>query len=679
MITGSVLFALVLFAVAAGLAAASGRRIGYTFFPAAAAAGLLSYALFAAGLSRLAPFMAAGLALFSAGYVFFSFFSGKRKNAARGRLLSLLLNTDSALFLLAVLLFLFLNYGRFYYLNDEFSHWGLAIKNMFTTGRLAVFAESTLYKTYPPFATVFCWLASAFTGGMNEAATFVGMDLLLFSCAMPLPAAFAERLRKSAGEENPRGEASRGRKGAVLSWLLTPWVAGAAVAAILCFKLSAFTVLSVDTLLGLIGAYIIMEHYASGRIAFSALAAAALALTKEIGIGIALFALVCCAIDSAVAKKHVVAVPPPPGRRKGSAGFGRQLIAPLAALAAWGSWRLVLLATQKSTAGSGNAAGGTVAAGDTAAGGTAAESTGFFTAVRQQTLFSFLKAWLLPRMSIGVPLLLVVAVLVAGSFLLARAGRKTAGKAVAARGIAAAVLLTVGCFLYAIGVLLTYWFRFSAYEAVQVASFERYFGTYLTMWLFVLLFGVLLLPGTAAFLRAKLPRRKEPQGSATARFPAMKKGLAAAFSVFPIVVMAVFYACFYPYSARMTAAFRADYAKTEQIAEVCQSSEGKALPVLFLTAGYENKDWLIAHYNAAPVPVDYREDWEAAVRSGEYAYIYIGKLTADGTTEEDLRGALAKYFADPGSTLREECLWRINRVRADGTGEEKIVFTQAVS
>ncbi len=568
MVLGCVIFAFVIAAIAAGLAVISGRRIGYTFFPAIALVGTVGSVFCASGLLQGALWSSVALAVAGPAV---SFVYVKR----RGRdTVKLLINSDIAVYAVMTLFFILINSGRVYYLNDEFSHWGLAVKNMFETGEFyASSVSNDLFKHYPPFATVVCYICSAFCGSFSEAATFVGMDLMLWACLMPIVAIFTEKLKE---------------KGTSLQYRFLPGMAAALIVSVLCFKLSAFTIISVDTLLGLMTAYAVVSYFASGSLLFLHFVVTALTLTKEAGITLAIFAIVLCGVDALIKKVQF---------GKLIKGVAFSLIAVACAKGFWSAAELL----------------GEI-------GGSKSIDTGLFgrlgvifreglNDVQKETLFSFGKAFLEPRMSVGIPLIAVIIILIVLSVALIIYIKKTRERVYFLRSVIAFAEVCAGFVLYAFGVLASYWTSFSAYEAVRVASFERYFGTYVTFWLLVLVTGFV---STALTDFLKSLRNIKAITALTA-----VSAVAAAGVV-------VFFFVFYPYSAETSVSFREEYKSSEIVGQYYRegklSSEDR---ILFIPdENYENKDMLIANYNASPINVVYEDDWEEALALGEYDYVF---------------------------------------------------------
>jgi hypothetical protein len=144
-----------------------------------------------------------------------------------------------------------------------------------------------------------------------------------------------------------------------------------------------------------------------------------------------------------------------------------------------------------------------------------------------------------------------------------------------------------------------------------MASFERYFGTYMTLWL------LLLVGGLVATAGVNLIKTFENKKS-------FWKSAVKVLSVSAGALIIIFFAVFYPYTASKARAFRDKYKDSEIIGEYYHQGIIKADDtVLFIPDDdYENIDRLMANYNGAPVSVVYEKNWQAALNKGKYRYAF---------------------------------------------------------
>ncbi|MBR5006784.1 MAG: hypothetical protein IKY07_06800, partial [Clostridia bacterium] len=255
--------------------------------------------------------------------------------------------------------------------------------------------------------------------------------------------------------------------------------------------------------------------------------------------------------------------------------------------------------------------------------------------VRRETARAFFKAWLEPRFSVGLPLVAVVAalILVEGLTVLLLVKLKSRNTAVT---LASYIAATACFFLYAFGVLVGYWAKFSDYEATTVASFERYVGTYLTFWLCLIL--MTLISVVLPLLIKKISLAKGSQRTKTM--------LATAATCLAVTVSALFFGAFYPYRARTSVFERKQFSAGEGLAEKCAAMNiGRGEKILLFSSSYTNKLRLAANYNAAPYCITGVTDDEnplAAIEAGECDFVYF----SDVNDAEQV--ALAAEFLDFG-------------------------------
>ena len=599
--------------IAAALAAAERVRIAHMFLPAVCYTGLTASALLVLGLAGMVPyvFAASGVA---AAVVLAVVLVRDRKAAVY------VLTTELAVFAAIAFACVLLNYGRVYVLNDEFSHWGLAVKNIFTVGQLPFGSETNaLYRDYPPFATAICYLGTCFEKNLNEGATYVPMNLAMCAAVMPVLSAYM------------RGCARKGcaRLGRV--FVGVPVLA--LLCGILCFKLSAFTVISVDTLMGLLAFYVVAEVLAGkgfGRIVHSAVAASCLVLTKNTGIAFACFA---AAVLLAVVIANGI-------KKKDANGILKRLCAvviPVVAgsAAAKALWSLVL-----TVSGAYDPSGNPVKVlGEVIVGG--------LSDVRKETARAFFRAWVEPRFSVGLPLVAVVAVLIIVEVLTVLLLVKLRSRNTAVT-VASYIAVTVCFFLYMFGVLVGYWAKFSDYEATTVASFERYVGTYLTFWLCLIL--MTLISVVLPLLIRKISLARGSQRT--------KVMIATAATCLAVTASAIFFGAFYPYRARASVIERKQFSAGEGLAEKCEAMNiGRGEKILLFSSSYTNKLRLAANYNAAPYTVTGGENWLEIIENGECDFVYF----SDVSDAEQV--ALATEYLDlggqPDSAIEAGNIYRI--------------------
>ena len=70
---------------------------------------------------------------------------------------------------------------------DEFSHWGLIVKQMFNFGNFGANAESVLqYNEYPPFIGIFQYIIVTLKNAYSEDILIMGLNILYISFIIPI-------------------------------------------------------------------------------------------------------------------------------------------------------------------------------------------------------------------------------------------------------------------------------------------------------------------------------------------------------------------------------------------------------------------------------------------------------------------------------------------------------------
>lgn len=329
---------------------------------------------------------------------------------------------------------------------DEFSHWGLVVKNMVALDSLGYHPASTvLFAGYPPGISLFQYLWIKLGPGFTEADLYRAYGV--FMVAMLLPCLAQSEWR---------------RPGAALLMLslllMTPILAEPA----------AYTTLYVDPLLGVAFAHILLVSFQEDRSSAwrtldLSLSVFVLALIKTSGVGLAAIALVILIIDALFRL-----------RRDRSRSAPVRALAPLgcmlaALLAAKLSWDLTLSLTQTSQAWPTDRL--SLSALRDYLGGAApayqyATTDYFVSALFQRPLLQGL---------LGVSFAACLALAALWAWL---PGRLYPADGRSTRHRALSLGLVLGGVLYALSLWALYAFTFFTDEAVGLASFARYMGTY---------------------------------------------------------------------------------------------------------------------------------------------------------------------------------------------------------
>lgn len=346
------------------------------------------------------------------------------------------------------LLFVFVyavNVDRQFIGNDEFSHWGLVVKNMFIFNRFGNYQYSTdLFPGYPPASALWEYFCLKVARSFQEQTVYQAFGWLIVSLMIP-------SVKGGSPRHVPLTAAC------LLAGLLVPSM----------FYGEYFTLIMVDALLGIETAYLLLLSIGDERLdlfhwlSFT-LGLSVLCLTKASGVFLAVIVVL-----TVLAKT---------GREQG----GKKALATILACTFVGlalgklSWSVYLEVS------------GTRVAWDTSPISYASiwsVISGGGKVYQYATLDAFGKAIILTPINEGVVhlpfvgwvILMPVAVW-AVMKLDASDGEQTRGKL--SRTIS--VCLVAGALLYAVGMLLLYLFTYSEYEAQRLASFARYMATYVT-------------------------------------------------------------------------------------------------------------------------------------------------------------------------------------------------------
>ena len=98
-----------------------------------------------------------------------------------------ILTPGVCIFALLYVVNVLLNKGRLLSSWDEFSHWGLVVKNMYEFNMLGTNPETNvLFRGYPPFVAIFEWLCLFIRNAYNEGTMIVAYNLLYISLIIPV-------------------------------------------------------------------------------------------------------------------------------------------------------------------------------------------------------------------------------------------------------------------------------------------------------------------------------------------------------------------------------------------------------------------------------------------------------------------------------------------------------------
>lgn len=324
---------------------------------------------------------------------------------------------------------------------DEFSHWGASVKAVVIDNAIAPYNPIDLaFRSYPPAMTMFEYFGLKLSGGWSESNLFWSYQVMFASLFFP----FVSDVR--------------------WAWWRRLLVVVPLMALTPVLIFNAFQGVLVDPFLGLLFGYCLALVFTgdtrsrSLRLGLS-LGLAMLVLTKDSGFFLGIFVLVLFAAK-AIRQRE------PGSLRSAIAGVLRALAAPTLALAAaYVSWKIIL-AVLKVPAVFAEPIN-LVRLVD----GTAPAYWNDVIAAFGRALFvvPINSPYWIPLPHLGWFVLCAIA-LVALELVRRRRGERF--------DFTATIVVLVGAVLYTVGLLVLYLFRFGDYEAVRLASFDRYLGTY---------------------------------------------------------------------------------------------------------------------------------------------------------------------------------------------------------
>lgn len=335
--------------------------------------------------------------------------------------------------------------GRLFSVWDEFSHWGLVIKNMVYLDQLGNAVQATTYfRGYPPATSLFAYFWIKLAGVYNESDAFRSANVFLFSLLLPM----FKRLEWR-------------------NWLRLPVVFLVALLLPCQFAAGAYTSIYVDTLLGILFAFALFQYFTNEKndseiLLFSS-ALFILPLVKASGTGLALIAVIIIAVDVLLVERG--------WKLKRKAMW---IAAPaLAVLVGKFSWNIYLRLTDTSEAW--NTSGLTASAlwNVLIGNGEAYQAnviSNYFEGIFSPSQYTF---GYIIKLSVFMWALVFVFFSVALIF-------SHKGGLWKKRYTVCLTGTVVGLGVYTISLLLLYLFTFSPYEAEGLASFSRYISTYLT-------------------------------------------------------------------------------------------------------------------------------------------------------------------------------------------------------
>lgn len=189
------------------------------------------------------------------------------------------------IWLLLYIMFVFLNKDRMFISWDEFSHWGLVVKNIWYLEKFGTAKEATvIFKGYPPYTAIFEWFFLKVRNYYTEGAIIIASNTLIISFIVPIFKSI--NWKKSLKNIIP----------IIFTIILLPMI----------FYPEIYTTIYVDGILGIISAYILYiyfyEEYNLAKNISIYLGLFALPLIKASGTGLAVFNILIIFVDTCIMK-----------------------------------------------------------------------------------------------------------------------------------------------------------------------------------------------------------------------------------------------------------------------------------------------------------------------------------------------------------------------------------------
>ncbi len=340
---------------------------------------------------------------------------------------------------------LFINYNRWFISWDEFSHWGIVVKHMYSLDALgSVHGSRLLFPDYFPGISLFEYFFTRAGSTFVEYPVFIATNFLFFS----MVAAFIKKIDVKTVL-------------IVTAFVLSPIIAGST---------TFFSNILVDTLMGCIFGFSIIVYLrylrdikdVFGVILFST-SLAVLTISKDIGIVLAMLALVVCALDMLFYRRKELGEVFARKNIKKSKQPLLLLLPLIAIITSWLLYKINLKLSGVHSSWQGMNIGNLL--------------SGNLKEYQHSTIENFWRTFFsvsdspLPISFFWAMLALLGVLIIWSIFIKNRIDAK--------RILTIGFSLFVGSFLYGLMIMTLYVLIFSEYEAVKLASYERYMDTYL--------------------------------------------------------------------------------------------------------------------------------------------------------------------------------------------------------
>jgi hypothetical protein len=503
--------------------------------------------------------------------------------------LKTLLSPGLAIFLALALFSYLLTRGMQLSSWDEFSHWGTIVKATFLYDAVGPYNPVELgFRSYPPSLSLFEYFVTKLGGPWLEGNIFFAYQLIIWSLFTPFLAQLTWR-----------------------NWGQLIAVVPLVFVAPLAF-FNSMNVTLIDPLLGMLFGYALAIAYVGNilqwRLALHVgLAIFMLTLAKDAGTFMASLVVVLFIVRLLAAKRNA------PGNLSWK-NFGLLASMPLLSLILSNqSWAALVAARVESPSFQNPIDIGALF------GVPSGEGPGHWQEVISTFGFGVSNFPINSDGVLGIPqlqLIILFAILLSGFewFVSRRMGRPF--------GLALIGTVTVGAILYTYGLLVLYLFRFGAYEAVRLASYERYLSTYWAgIALFVALVSIWLVAGRVPTEPAEGAKGKTEGAAEMAIAGAVFLSL---FALSPVQKLTEFFSNPHAYSSQVRSQFDPVLEKVKQAGI---SANDRIWIIAQHTTGFEY--WVLRYslmesqVGAGPwsigSPADAEDVWTTAFTAAEWA------------------------------------------------------------
>jgi len=364
-----------------------------------------------------------------------------------------ILTPGFAIFIIFFVLSWWAQRGRLLTNWDEFSHWGTVVKNMYIFDALGTHPDATtIFKGYPPATALFQYLWVKLHGTFSEDNLYTSMNILYFSLMIPI---FKNTKWNQFGKIAIR----------TILILILPLV----------FYQDFYVSILVDGILAIMFAYILYNYYGNKMSTFKmlnvSLALFVLTITKASGSGLAFIAVLAIAIDLLFVNRYELKQYIKQDKKINTFKRVVVVLSPiLFTLLSKYSWALHLKLTKTNTAWDTSTI--TLKSFKSLFNGTALP----FRTLTIKNFFHALTDSYLTVYTFKIPFIVWIALLALISFILIN---YVCNKEEKYRFKVATITIFVGAAIYTFSLLILYVFTYSEAEAIRLASYSRYIGTYL--------------------------------------------------------------------------------------------------------------------------------------------------------------------------------------------------------